>query len=42
MEEAGSGGNITWYSGSIDTVADQQDYDLDALWGTPSASGKGD
>ena len=38
--EAGSGGNITWYSGSIDTVADQQDYDLDALWATPSASGK--
>ena len=31
--EAGSGGNITWYSGSIDTLADQQDYDLDALYG---------
>ena len=31
--EAGSGGNITWYSGSIDTVADQQDYDLDYTMG---------
>jgi hypothetical protein len=28
--EAGSGGNLTWYKGSIDVVHNQQDYDLEA------------
>jgi hypothetical protein len=34
--EAGSGGNLTYYSGSVDLIAGQQYYDLDA-W----ASGSG-
>ena len=29
--EAGTGGNITWYSGSVETTAGVQDYDLN-LW----------
>ena len=29
--EAGTGGNVTWYSASIDTVAYQQEYDINAL-----------
>jgi hypothetical protein len=29
-EEAGVGGNITWYSGSVALINGQQDYDLDA------------
>jgi len=29
-EEAGVGGNVTWYSGSIALTASVQDYDLDA------------
>ncbi len=37
--EVGSGGNVTWRSGSIDVIANQQDYDLDA-WATVSASGE--
>ena len=36
-EEAGVGGNITWYTGSIDTVEAQQDYDMNA-WAAASAS----
>ena len=36
-EEAGVGGNLTWYTGSIDTVASQQDYDMNA-WAAASAS----
>ena len=36
-EEAGVGGNLTWYTGSIDTVANQQDYDMNA-WAAASAS----
>ena len=28
-EEAGVGGNVTWYSGSIPLINGQQDYDLD-------------
>lgn len=36
-EEAGVGGTITWHTGSIDTVANQQDYDLTA-WANASAS----
>jgi hypothetical protein len=36
-EEAGTGGNTTWYSGSITLVANQQDYDLKS-WASSSAS----
>ena len=36
-EEAGVGGNLTWYTGSIATVANQQDYDMNA-WAAASAS----
>ena len=36
-EEAGVGGNVNWYSGSISLVRGQQDYDLDA-WAAASAS----
>ena len=36
-EEAGVGGNLTWYTGSIDTTANQQDYDMNA-WAAASAS----
>lgn len=28
--EAGSGGNLTWHTGSINVVSNQQDYDLEA------------
>jgi hypothetical protein len=38
--EAGSGGNITWKTGSIDIISQQQNYDLQALWGDVSESGK--
>jgi hypothetical protein len=38
--EAGSGGNVDWKTGSIDITAEQQDYDLQALWGNVSESGK--
>jgi len=37
--EAGSGGNIPLYTGSISVIAGQQDYDLNVLWGAVSASG---
>ncbi len=30
--EAGSGGNVTWKTGSIQLQAGVQDYDLDVLW----------
>ena len=36
-EEVGVGGNVEWYSGSINTVNGQQVYDLDA-WAAASAS----
>ena len=36
-EEAGVGGNVTWYSGSIKLVNGQQDYNLDT-WAAASAS----
>ena len=36
-EEAGVGGRVTWYSGSVELVNGQQDYDLDA-WAAQSAS----
>ena len=36
-EEAGVGGNLTWYTGSVNTIANQQDYDLNA-WAQASAS----
>lgn len=36
-EEAGVGGNVTWYSGSLRLKAGVQDYDLDA-WAAASAS----
>lgn len=34
--EAGVGGNVTWYSGSITTTASIQDYDLNA-WATSTS-----
>ena len=37
--EAGSGGNVTYKSGSITLVADRQNYDLQALWATDNESG---
>jgi len=37
--EAGSGGNVDWKHGSIQTSASKQEYDLNALWATPSESG---
>ena len=36
-EEAGVGGSVTWYSGSLKLKAGIQDYDLDA-WASASAS----
>ena len=36
-EEAGVGGTVTWYTGSFDTVASQQNYDMNA-WAQASAS----
>jgi len=36
-EEAGVGGNLTWYTGSIDTIEGQQNYDMNA-WAAASAS----
>jgi hypothetical protein len=36
-EEAGVGGTLTWYTGSLDTVENQQDYDMNA-WAAASAS----
>ena len=37
--EAGVGGNVTWYSGSITTTASIQDYDLNA-WATSTKIGR--
>jgi hypothetical protein len=36
-EEAGVGGTVTWYTGSFDTIANQQNYDMNA-WAQASAS----
>lgn len=36
-EEAGVGGTVTWYTGSIITTANKQDYDMTA-WANASAS----
>ncbi len=36
--EVGAGGNVEWKTGSIDTQANQQVYDLQALWGEASES----
>lgn len=36
-EEAGVGGTVTWYTGSIITTANKQDYDMSA-WANASAS----
>mgnify|MGYP001177544933 CR=1 FL=1 len=36
-EEGGTGGNVTWYTGSIMTKVDKQDYDLEE-WANASAS----
>ena len=36
-EEAGVGGNVTWYSGSLKLKSGIQDYDLD-IWAADSAS----
>lgn len=38
--EAGSGGDVTWKTGSIQINAAQQNYDLQALYGDVSESGK--
>ena len=35
--EAGVGGNVTWYSGSLDLVLNQQEYDMDA-WAAANAN----
>jgi len=37
--EAGSGGNVSYKSGSVSLVKDQQDYDLQKLWATYNESG---
>lgn len=37
--EAGSGGDVDWKTGYIDTVANQQEYDLQELWAAVSESG---
>jgi len=36
-EEAGVGGTVTWYTGSFDTIAGQQNYDMN-VWASASAS----
>ena len=36
-EEAGVGGTVTWYTGSFDTTAGQQNYDMN-VWAQASAS----
>ena len=35
--EAGVGGNVTWYTGSLNLTSNQQDYDMNA-WAVASAS----
>lgn len=37
--EAGTGGNVDWKKGYIDCNNNQQEYDLQALWGAISESG---
>ena len=37
--EAGSGGNVTYKSGSITLVEDEQDYNLQTLWAADNESG---
>ena len=37
--EAGSGGNVTYKSGSVTLVAKQQDYNLQSLWADDNESG---
>jgi len=37
--EAGSGGNVTWYSGSIPLTSSQQEYDLNAWKDTQGITG---
>ena len=36
---AGAGGNVSYYTGSIQVTSDQQNYDLDTLWSVVSESG---
>ena len=36
-EEAGVGGNVTWHTGSLDLVCNQQDYDMKA-WAQANAN----
>ena len=38
--EAGSGGNVTYRSGSVTLVKDQQDYNLQSLWAADNESSK--
>jgi len=38
--EAGSGGNVAYKSGSVTLVADQQEYNLQALWADDNESSK--
>ena len=38
--EAGVGGDVSYYTGSIDISSGSQTYDLDALWSEVSESGK--
>ena len=40
-EEAGTGGNVTWYSGSISLVKNKQDYDL-TEWAVSQSINEGD
>jgi len=37
--EVGAGGNVSWKTGSIQVVADQAEYDLQALWGDTQEGG---
>jgi len=37
--EAGSGGNVTYKSGSVTLIKDEQDYNLQSLWATDNESG---
>jgi len=38
-QEVGAGGDVDWKEGSINVVAGEQSYDLDALWADVSESG---
>lgn len=37
--EVGSGGNVDWKTGYVETTASEQEYDLDTLWTQVSESG---